>query len=44
MMLGIVKVIKRESTNSQQKEVINQKSQPKKQVVSVIKKYIEGKI
>ena len=44
MMLGIVKDIKRESTNTQQKEVINQKSQPKKQVVSVIKKYIEGKI
>ena len=44
MMLCIVKDIKRESTNSQPKEVINQKSQPKKQVVSVIKKYIEGKI
>ena len=44
MMLGIVKDIKRESTNSQPKEVINQKSQPKKQVKSVIKQYIEGKI
>ena len=44
LMIGIVKDIKRESTNTQQKEVINQKSQPKKQVVSVIKKYIEGKI
>ena len=44
MMLGIVKDMKRESTNSQTKEVINKKSQPKKQVVSVFKKYIEGKI
>ena len=43
-MLGIVKDMKRESTNSQTKEVINKKSQTKKQVVSVIKKYIEGKI
>ena len=39
-----MKDIKRESTNSQPKEVINQKSQPKKQIVSVMKKYIEGKI
>ena len=31
MMLGIVKDVKRESINSQPKEVINQKNQPKNQ-------------